>query len=91
MNYILNEYVYLKKDKYTFKKQSILDNNLLVYCLVVVSGDNIHCLLHSFTIFTKNEIDKAINEYLKSKKRLINYYYKNAKPLIKLTNYKVGE
>ena len=92
MFYKINEYVYLKKDNYTFKDVLILkDNILLVYCLVAVSGNVTHGLLESLNILSKDKKDQAIKDYLKNKKRLINFEYASAKPFIKLTHYKVGE
>ena len=88
MIYKINEYVYLIKDKYTFKKQMFLDNKKLVYCLVAIKGNVIHGLLQSSFRFSKDEADEAINEYLKNKKRLISFGYKSAKEIIKKTNYK---
>ena len=87
----LNEYVYLKKDKYTFKEQTFLDGYLKVYCLVAINGDVVHGLWEGLERPTKDEKDKAINEYLKNERRLINFEYSKAKPLVELTNYKVGE
>ena len=90
-SFIVNEHVYFVKDKYTFKQQLILDNNLLVYCFVVSNGDVIHCLLESFMEPTTYEKDKAIKDYLKNKRRLINFEYAHAKPIIELINYKIGK
>ena len=90
MIYKINEYVYLVKDKYTFKKQMFLDNKRLVYCLVAIKGNVIHGLLQSFFKFSKDEADEAINEYLKNKRRLISFGYKNAKEIIKITKYNIG-
>ena len=84
---LLNECVYLKKDKYTFIDQLFLNNNKkLVYCLIVVNGDVVHCLLESYEKPSKEEKDEAIKQYLKNKRRLISFAYKNAKPL----SYKIG-
>ena len=92
MIYKVYEYVYLKKDKYTFKEELIIDNSKRIYCLVAINGDVVHCLLQLlFEKPTKDEKDKAIKEYLKNKRRLISFEYKNAKPFIELTSYKVGE
>ena len=91
MIYKLNEFVYLIKDKYTFKEQTFLDNNRLVYCLVAANGDVIHGLWQSFNRISKDEEDEVIKEYLKNKRRLVNFDYANAKPLIKLAGCKVGE
>ena len=85
--FLVNEYVYLVKDKYTFKEQLILDNKKLVYCFVVVSGDVVHCLLQSFISPTKDEEDKAISDYLKNKRRLISFEYAKAKPIVELTSF----
>ena len=93
-SFLVNEYVYFKNNKYTFKEQLILDNRLtykLVYCFVVVDGDNIHCLLQSFEKPTADEKNKAIRNYLKNRRRLISFEYKNVKPIMELTNYKIGE
>ena len=88
MIYKINEYVYLIKGKYTFKEQMFLDKSRLVYCLVAIKGNVIHGLLQSFFKPSKDEKDETIKGYLKNKKRLINFEYKNAKELIKITNYK---
>ena len=92
-SFIVEEYVYLIKDKYTFKEELILDSNYkrLIHCFVVVNGDVIHCLLEGFLKPTLEEKDKAIKDYLKNKRRLISFEYANAKPIVELTNYKVGE
>ena len=87
MFYKLDEYVYLVKDKYTFKEVLILDNNRLVHCLVAVNGDTVHGLLQSFDNLSTDEEDKAISDYLRNRRRLINYDYANAKDLVKLTSY----
>ena len=91
MFYKMLENVYFENNKYTFKDQVILDNNLLVYCFVAVSDGAIHCLLQGFNIFTNDKKDKAIKDYLKNKKRLMGFKYKNTKPLIEITSYKVGK
>ena len=92
MFYKVDEYIYSKHDKYTFKEQHIIDGGRLVYCLVAVSGDIVHGLLQSaFENLTADEIDLAIKEYLKNRKRLVNFEYSNAKDLIKLTDYKAGK
>ena len=93
MIYKLDEYIYVKKDKYTFKSELYLNNNnRLVYCFVVTKGRNTECLLQSLTNgFTKDEKDKAINEYLSFKKVSESIYSelrKNAKELVKLVSYK---
>ena len=87
MFYKLDEYVYLIKDKYTFKEVLILDNNRLVRCLVAVNGDVVHGLLQSFDKLSKDEEDKAISDYLNNRRRLINYDYANAKDLVKLVSF----
>ena len=87
----LNEYVYFKKDKYTFKVQIILDGYLKVYCLVAINGDVVHCLLQSLENLTKDEKDEAIKQYLKNERRLISFEYAKAKPMVELTSYKVGK
>ena len=91
MFYKLDEYIYLKTDKYTFKEQIILDNNRRVYCLVAVNGDVVDGLLESFDFITQDEADEVISEYLKNRRRLINFEYSNAKPLIEITDCKVGK
>ena len=65
----LNEYVYLKKNKYTFKEQLFWNNNnRFVYCFVAVKGRTIECLLQSlYNGFKKEEKDKVINDFLSSK------------------------
>ena len=96
MIYKLNEYVYLKKNKYTFKEELFLNNNnKLVYCFVVVKNGVVECLLQSlYNGFTKNEKDKAIEEYLNNKIKALEYGYSqlnnNAKALIKLVSCKIG-
>ena len=87
MFYKLDEYIYLKTDKYTFKEQIILDNNRRVYCLVAVNGDVVDGLLESFDFITQDEADEVISEYLKNRRRLINFEYSNAKPLIEITDW----
>ena len=84
MIYKLNEYVYLIKDKYTFKEELILDNNYkkLIYCFVVVDGDVVYGLLEGFEKSTIEQKDKAIKDYLKNKRRLISFEYAKAKPII---------
>ena len=91
MFYKINEYIYLKKDKYTFKKEIILDNGRKVYCLTAVNGDDVHGLLQSFEFISKDAADEAINAYLESKRRLVNFEYANAKPIIKITKYQIGK
>ena len=78
MIYKLNECIYLKKNKYTFKDQLFLNNNnILVYCFVAKKGRCVDCLLQSlFSGFTKDEKDKVISDYLSSK----------AKAIVKLTS-----
>ena len=95
MIYKLNEYVYLKKDKYTFKEQLFLNNNnRLVYCFVAVKDGVTECLLQSlYNGFKKEEKDKAIDNYLNSKIKLDCGYSKlneNAKEIVKLVSYKIG-
>ena len=81
MIYKLNEYVYLKENKYIFKEQLFLDNGRKVYCLVAVSGDVVHGLLQSLFNLKKDEVDEAIEEYLKNRRRLIRFDYANAKEI----------
>ena len=96
MIYKLNEYVYEKQNKYTFKQQLFLNNNnRLVYCFVAVKGGKVECLLQSlYSGFSKSEKDKAIKDYLSGKKEQNNKDYSNlnnnAKPLIKLVSCKIG-
>ena len=87
----VNEYVYFEKDKYTFIEQKILDGYLKVYCLVAVNGDEVHGLWEGLEKPSKEEKDKAIKSYLKNGRRLINFEYAKAKPMIELTSYKIGE
>ena len=93
MIYKLNEYVYLKKNKYTFKEQLFLNNNKrLVYCFVAVKGRVVECLLQSlYNGFTKAEKDKVINEYLNHKAKALECGYSklndNAKAIVKLTSF----
>ena len=93
MIYKLNECIYKKQNKYTFKDQLFLNNNnRLVYCFVAVKGRAVKCLLESlYSGFTKSEKDKAINDYLSNKiKALECDYNNNAKEIIKLVSYKRG-
>ena len=90
MFYKLNEYVYLKKNKYTFKEETILDNGRTIYCLVAVKGGVVHGLLQSLIRLTKDEVDEAISNYLKSKRRLISFEYTNAKEVVELVSYRIG-
>ena len=95
MIYKLNECIYKKQNKYTFKEELFLNNNRLVYCFVAVKGRAVKCLLESlFNGFKKEEKDKAINDYLSSKKAQNNKDYSmlndNAKEIIKLVSYKRG-
>ena len=91
MIYSLDEYVYLVKDKYTFKEQSFIDKGIKVYCLVAVNGDVVHGLLQSISRLSINEKDEAIKEYLKNRRSLVNFDYANAKPLVELVSYKIGK
>ena len=81
MFYKLNEFIYLKTDKYIFKEQKILDKGKLIYCLVAVNKDGaVDGLLYSFfKPATVEEKDEVIREYLKNRRRLINFEYKDAK------------
>ena len=90
MVYKVNEFIYLIKDKYTFKEQIFLDNNKLVYCLVAIKDDVVHGLFQSFFSPTKDEADEAIKGYLKNKRRLVNFDYKNVKELVEITSYKTS-
>ena len=90
MVYILDENVYLKKNKYTFKEQTFWDKGRTFYCLTAANGDVIHGLLQSLIRISKDEKDEAISKYLKSKRRWKSFEYANAKPLIEITSYKVG-
>ena len=70
MIYKLNEYVYLKKDKYTFKEELYLNNNNLpIYCLVAKKGRCVDCLLEGYRAFPKAEKDKVIADYLSYKSK----------------------
>ena len=97
MAYILNEYVYLKKYKYTFKEQLFWnDNNRFVYCFVAVKNGKVDCLLQSlYNGFKKDEKDKAIKDYLNHKAKTLDCGYSklsdNAKDLIEITNYQIGK
>ena len=77
MIYKLNEYVYLKKDKYTFKEEIFWNNNnRLVYCFVAVKDGVVECLLQSlYNGFKKEQKDKAIDNYLNSKAKPIDCGY----------------
>ena len=92
MIYKLNEYVYLKKNKYTFKVQTFLNNNnRIVYCFVAVKGGAIDCLLQSlYHGFTKDEKNKAISDYLNNKIKTLEYDYSNAKEMVEVVSYKIG-
>ena len=87
MFYKVDEYIYLKKDKYTFKEEIILDNGRRVYCLTAISGDVVHGLLQSFNFISQDAAEEAINAYLENKRRLVNFEYANAKPVVEITNY----
>ena len=72
MFYKVNDFVYLKTNKYTFKEQTFLDNKKLIYCLVAVEDGVVHGLLQSFFYRpTIDEKDEAIKEFLKDGRRLI--------------------
>ena len=94
MIYNIDEVTYKMYKGYTFKVQLFLNNNnRLVYCFVAVKNDAVKCLLQSsFHGFTKDEKDKAINDFLKSKKKQNNKDYlrlsKNAKEIVELISYK---
>ena len=94
MIYKINECVYSKKNKYTFKEQIFLNaNKKLVYCFVAVKGGAIECLLQSlYNGFSKNEKDKVINEYLSGKIKALECNYAelnaNAKEIVALVSYK---
>ena len=90
MVYKLNEYVYFKKDKYTFIEQMFLNNNnLLIYCFIAKKGRCVECLLQNYNAFTKSEKDKVINEYLshKAKAFKLENEYANAKELVELVSF----
>ena len=97
MVYLLNETVYLKKDKYTFKDQLFWNNNnRFCYCFVAVKGGKVDCLLQSIDGgFKKDKKDKVIKDYLNSKFKTLDCGYSKlsdkAKPIIEITDYKVGE
>ena len=96
MIYKLDEHVYLKKDKYTFKEQLFWNNNnRFVYCFVAVKDGVTECLLQSlYNGFKKEQKDKAINNYLNSKAKPLDCGYSklndNAKEIVKLVSYKIG-
>ena len=93
MFYKVNEFVYFKKDNYTFKEELISDSNYRkpIHCFVVVSGNVTHGLLEGYDELTIDDMDQAVKDYLRCGRRLVNFEYANAKPLIELTNYKLGE
>ena len=90
MIFKVNDFVYLVKNKCTFKEQQFLDNGRLVYCLVAVEDGAVHGLLQSSYRPSLDEKDEVIKEYLKNKRRLINFDYTDAKELVEITSYKVG-
>ena len=66
--YKLDECIYLKKNKYTFKTELFWKNSMLIYCFVASKDGAAACLLQSlFTGFSKEEKNKAIVDYLNSK------------------------
>ena len=83
MFYKINECVYFKKDKYTFKEQVILDSEYthLIYCFVVIDDDAVYGLLEGFQNPTDDQKDKAVKNYLKNKRRLISFEYAKAKTI----------
>ena len=97
MIYKINDSVYFKKNKYTFKEQIFLnDNKILVYCFVVAKGRTVECLLQSlYSGFAKKEKDAAINDYLSKKIKALECDYSNlnnnAKEFIEITSYKIGK
>ena len=96
MIYKINDYIYKKKNKYTFKEEIFLNNNKrLVYCFVAIKDGVIDCLLQSiYNGFKNDEKDKAINDYLSGKTKTIDCDYSklsnNAKPLIEIVSSKIG-
>ena len=95
MIYNIDEITYKMYKGYTFKVQLFLNNNnRLVYCFVAVKGRAVDCLLQSlFHGFTKDEKEKAINDYLNNKKiKELDYDYStlssNAKEIVELISYK---
>ena len=95
MIYKLDECIYLKKNKYTFKTELFWKDNMLIYCFVASKDGAAACLLQSlFTGFSKEEKNKAIVDYLKGEIKELDYDYSelssSTKELVKLTNYKVG-
>ena len=95
MIYKLDECIYLKKNKYTFKTELFWKNSMLIYCFVASKDGAVVCLLQSlFKGFSKSEKDKAINDFLKGEIKELDYDYSelssSSKELVKLTGYKVG-
>ena len=94
MIYNIDEITYKMYKGYTFKVQTFQDGVTVIYCFVAVKNDAAVCLLQSlFHGFTKDEKDKAINDYLKNKKiKELDYDYstlsKNAKEIVQLVSYK---
>ena len=90
MIYKLDECIYKKQIKYTFKVQIFLNNNnRLVYCFVAVKGGVVSCLLQSlFNGFKKEEKEKAINDFLSNKIKTLEYVYSNAKEMVELVSFK---
>ena len=90
MIYKLNEYVYSKKDKYTFIEQMFLNNNnLIIYCFIAKKGRCNDCLLQNYSAFSKAEKDKVISDYLnhKAKASKLDDEYASAKEIVKLTSF----
>ena len=95
MIYKLDECIYLEKNKYTFKTELFWKDNMLIYWYVASKNGVVACLLQSlFTGFSKEEKNKAINDYFKGEIKELDYDYSElnccSKELVKLTNYKVG-
>ena len=97
MVYKINDSIYSKVGKYTFKEQIFLNNNkILVFCFVVAKkGGVVECLLQSICSgFSKCEKDKVIKDYLDNKIKALECDYStlssNTKELIEVTKYKVG-
>ena len=65
MVHLIDEYIFKKVKKYTFKYQLFWNNdNKLVFCLVAVKNGKIECLDENLSGFTDEYKNKVINEYL---------------------------